>query len=63
MRGRVREFGIHMYTLLYFKWITNRTHCIPRGALFKVMWKPGWEESLGENGYMYKAGQVPLLST
>ena len=22
--GTVREFGINMYTLLYFKWITNK---------------------------------------
>ena len=22
--GIVREFGIHMYTLLYLKWITNK---------------------------------------
>ena len=22
--GIVREFGINMYTLLYFKWITNK---------------------------------------
>ena len=22
--GRVREFGINMYTLLYLKWITNK---------------------------------------
>ena len=24
MGGRDREFGIHMYTLLYLKWITNK---------------------------------------
>ena len=24
--------------------------------LFNVMWQPGWEESLGENGYMYMYG-------
>ena len=22
--GRVREYGMDMYTLLYFKWITNK---------------------------------------
>ena len=27
------------------------------------MWQPGWEGSLGENGYMYKDGQASLLST
>ena len=36
MRGRVREFGIHMYTLLYVKWITDRTYCIPRGACSRL---------------------------
>ena len=24
-----------------------------QGTLFKVMWQPRWEESLGENGCMY----------
>ena len=23
------------------------------------MWQPGWEGSLGENGYMYMYGSVP----
>ena len=27
------------------------------------MWQAGWEGSLGENGYMYMYGWVPLLST
>ena len=27
------------------------------------MWQPGWEGSLGENGYVYMYGWVPLLST
>ena len=27
------------------------------------MWPPGWEGSLGENGYMYMCGWVPLLFT
>jgi len=22
--GRIREFGVDMYTLLYLKWITNK---------------------------------------
>ena len=26
------------------------------------MWQPGWEGSLGENGYTYMYGWVPLLS-
>jgi len=27
------------------------------------MWQPGWEGSLGENGYMYVYDWVPLLFT
>ena len=27
------------------------------------MWQPGWERSLGENGYMYMYSWVPLLFT
>ena len=27
------------------------------------MWKPGWDGSLGEKGYMYMYGWVALLST
>ena len=50
--GIVREFGIDMYTLLYLK----GTYCILQGTLLNVMWQPGWEGSLGENGYMYMYG-------
>ena len=25
-------------------------------ALLNVMWQPGWEGSLGENGYMFMCG-------
>ena len=42
------------YTLLYLKWINN---CIAHGTLLNIMWQPGWEGSLGENGYMYMHGQ------
>ena len=27
------------------------------------MWQPGWEGSLGENGWVYMYGWIPLLST
>ena len=27
------------------------------------MWQPGWEGSLGENGYIYIYDWIPLLST
>ena len=59
-RGEVvRELGISMFTLLYLKWMTNTA----QGTLLNVTWQPGWEESLGENGYMYMYGWVSLLST
>ena len=54
--GVVREFRMDMYTLLYLKWITTRTHCIAQGTLLNVMWQPGREGSLGENEYMYMYG-------
>ena len=28
-------------------------HSDSTGTLLNVMWQPGWEESLGDNGYMY----------
>ena len=49
----VREFGMDMYTLLYLKWITNKDLLCSTGSVLNVMWQPGWEESLGESGYMY----------
>ena len=33
-----------------------------RRELFSVRWQPGWEGSLGENGYMCMYGWGPLLS-
>ncbi len=53
--GIVREFGIGMYTLLYFQWITNKV-CTAHGTLLNVTQQPGWEGSLGENGYMHMYG-------
>ena len=49
----VREFGMHMYTLLYLKWIThkNRVYSMWNPAqCYVVAWMGG---SLGENGYMH----------
>ena len=43
-----------MDTLLYLKRITNI--CIANGTMFSVMWQPGWEGSLGVNGYRYMYG-------
>jgi len=43
--------------------IPTRAYCIAYGALLNVMWQPGWEGSLGENGYMNMYSWVTLLST
>ena len=48
--GIVREFGIDMYTLLYFKLITKRTYCIAQETLLDVMWQPGWEGEFEREG-------------
>ena len=53
MGKRDSECGIDVYTLLFLKWIKTRTYCIVQGTLLNGMWEPGWEGSLGENGYMY----------
>ena len=34
-----------------------------QGTLFNILWQPGWEGSLGENGYLYTFGWVPSLFT
>ena len=39
-----------MYTLLYLKWII-RTYCRAQGTLLNVVRHPGWDGSVGENGY------------
>ena len=41
--GIVTDFGKVMYTLLYLKWITNKTYCIAPRTLLNVMCQPGWE--------------------
>ena len=51
-----REFGMDIYTLLYLKWIVSKDLLIAHGTLLSIMWQPGWEGSLGENGYMYMYG-------
>ena len=42
--------------VLYLKWITNKDLLNSNGTLPNVMWQPGWEGCLGENGYMYMYG-------
>ena len=61
--GILREFGKDMYTLLFLKWITTTFYFIAQRTLFNVMWHPGWEQALGEDGYMYMCGWVPSLFT
>ena len=50
-------------TALFMMDKPRRSYCKEQGALLNVMWQPGWERSLGKNGYMYMCGQVPLLFT
>ena len=46
-----------VYTLLYFKWITNKDLLYSTGnSTLKVVWQLVWEGCLGENGYMYIYG-------
>ena len=33
--------------------MTNKDLLVAQGTLLNVMWQPGWEGSLGENGYVY----------
>ena len=49
--GIVRESGMGMDTKLYLTWRTSKDLLV-QGSLLNVMWQPGWEGSLGENGYM-----------
>ena len=67
LRGRmgeeiITELGMNMFTLLYLKWITNKglLYSIGNSAQYYVA---AWVGVLGENGYMYMYGEVPLLST
>ena len=45
-----------IYTLLYFKSVTNKDPLHDTGSSFKVVWQPGGEGSSGENGSMYTYG-------
>ena len=54
--GRVKELVMDMYTLLCLNVHTTVSYCTAHRALLSVMWQPGWEGSLGENGYMHMYG-------
>ena len=43
-----------MFTVLYFKWITNKDLLL-NGTLLSVMWQPGWKGSSGENVYIWQS--------
>ena len=50
----VREFGIHMYTLLYFKWITDKDQLYSTGSsaqCYMTTWMGG--EFAGELTHVY----------
>ena len=54
--GIVRESENVMYILLYSKWITNKDLLYSTRNSSQCSVQPGWEGSLGENGYMYMYG-------
>ena len=54
--GKVREFGMDIYIVLYLKWITNKDLLYSTGnsaQCYVAAWIGG---SLQENGYMYMCG-------
>ena len=44
----------HVYTAIVK--METKTYCIAHETLLNVMCQPGWEEGLGETGYMYMYG-------
>ena len=48
----VRAFGMGMYTLLYFKWITNRDLLYNIWNSDQCHGQPGWERGLGDNSML-----------
>ena len=48
--GQVHTTTFKMYNL------QRPILCIVHGTLLNIMWQPGWEGSLGENGYIRKYG-------
>ena len=49
--GTVRESGMDMDTLLCLTWRTSKDLLDSTGTLLHITRQPGWEGSLGENGY------------
>ena len=55
-KGLVRDLEMDVNTLLYLKWITNKSllsYYRAQETLLSVMWQPGWEGSLGEWIHVY----------
>ena len=50
------ELGKVTDTLLYLNWITNKDLLCSTWNSAHVMWQPGWERGLGQNGYLYTYG-------
>ena len=53
--GIVRGFAMDMYNIAIFK-TDNQKGPTTQGALLNVTRQPGWDRSLGENGYMCMHG-------
>ena len=61
--GIVREFGMDMYTLLNFKWITNKDLLYSTwnsAQCYVAAWMGG---EFGGEWILYIYGRVPLLFT
>ena len=52
-RGKDRQFGMDMYTLLYFKRITKKYLLYSTWNSALYMWQPEWEGSLGEEIHVF----------
>ena len=52
-RDNFKEFGMDMYTLQYFKWITSKDILYSTWNSAQCYVQPGWERSLGENRYVW----------
>ena len=58
-KGNLGVWNGHLH-MLYLKWIMNKDLLYNTWILLSVIWQPGWEGSLGENGYMYIYMGEPL---
>ena len=58
----VFESILVIYIYPWMRWST-RTYYIAQRTLLNVMWQPGWERNLQENGCIYMYGWIPSLLT